>query len=68
MVLMPWFKKGGSMLRVIEQRESATRDCWGRPEYDTIYVVIDDNNKEVYRSTSNPEPLLTEFEKRLRNE
>lgn len=56
------------MFRVIERRVSTTCDCWGRPEYDTIYVVIDDNNKEVYRSTSNPEPLLTEFEKRLRNE
>lgn len=65
---MPWFKKGGNMIRVIEQRESTTCDCWGRPEYDTVYVVIDENNREVYRSTSNPEPLLVELEKRLNYE
>lgn len=56
------------MFRVIEQRESTTCDCWGRPEYDTVYVVIDENNREVYRSTSNPEPLLVELEKRLNYE
>ena len=35
------------MIRVIEQRESTTCDCWGRPEYDTVYVVIDENNRPI---------------------
>ena len=35
-------------------------DCWGRPEYDDIYIVLKDN-KVIYESESDPTCLLNDL-------
>ena len=37
-------------------------DCWGRPEYDDIYIVLKDN-KVIYESESDPTCLINELSK-----
>ena len=35
-------------------------DCWGRPEYDDIYIVLKDN-KVIYESESDPTCLISDL-------
>ena len=35
-------------------------DCWGRPEYDDIYIVLKDN-KVIYESESDPTCLINDL-------
>ena len=37
-------------------------DCWGRPEYDDVYIVLKDN-KVIYESESDPTCLINELSK-----
>ena len=46
------------MVKVKEKEVCVGYDCWGRREYETFYVVVDDNNKEVFRSKNNPTELI----------
>ena len=35
-------------------------DCWGRPEYDDIYMVLKDD-KVIYESESDPTCLISDL-------
>ena len=39
-------------------------DCWGRYEYDDIYVVKDENGKVIYRGKTDPTELVNELMKK----
>lgn len=51
------------MVEVKEKRISDGYDCWGRPEYDYIYVVLDENGNEIFRSKNDPTELINMLEK-----
>lgn len=51
------------MVEVKEKRISDGYDCWGRPEYDYIYVVLDENGNEIFRSKNDPTELINVLEK-----
>ena len=51
------------MVEVKEKRISNGYDCWGRPEYDYVYVVLDDNGNEIFRSKNDPTELINVLEK-----
>ena len=47
----------------IEVKKSRRRDgcdCWGRPEYDDIYMVLKDD-KVIYESESDPTCLISDL-------
>ena len=46
------------MVEVKEKRISNGCDCWGRPEYDYVYVVLDENSNEIFRSKDDPTELI----------
>ena len=46
---------------MVEVKEKEIRDgydCWGRPEYTNVYVVLDENGKEIFRSKDDPTELV----------
>jgi len=49
------------MVEVKEKRISDGYDCWGRPEYDYVYVVLDENGNEIFRSKNDPTKLINMF-------
>jgi len=40
-------------------------DCWGRPEYDYVYVVLDENGNEIFRSKNDPTRLVNILTKNM---
>ena len=46
------------MIEVKEKSVCTGCDCWGVREYETIYSVVDDNNKEIFSSKDNPTELI----------
>ena len=46
------------MVKVEEKRIHDGYDCWGRPEYDDIYVVTDECGNEIYKSQDDPTKLI----------
>lgn len=36
-------------------------DCWGKYEYDDVYVVTNKDGKEIYRSETDPIELINEL-------
>lgn len=46
------------MVEVKEKRISDGYDCWGRPEYDYVYVVLDENGNEIFQSRNDPTSLV----------
>ena len=46
------------MVEVKEKRICDGYDCWGRPEYDYVYVVLDENGNEIFRSKNDPTRLI----------
>ena len=41
----------------IEERRNGC-DCWGRPEYDLVYVVTDEDGNQIYETESDPTQLI----------
>ena len=50
--------KGENMVEVkmVERRNGC--DCWGRAEYDYVYVVTDENGNKIYESETDPTKLI----------
>ena len=46
------------MVEVKERRIANGCDWWGRTEYDTFYVVVDESCYEIFRSTKDPSRLI----------
>lgn len=46
------------MVKVIEKEIHDGYDCWGRAEYTNVYVVLDENGHEIFRSRNNPTKLI----------
>ncbi len=46
------------MVEVKKKRISDGYDCLGRPEYDYVYVVLDENGNEIFRSKNDPTELI----------
>lgn len=53
------------MVKVEIKRICAGHDCWGRPEYDDIYVVTDKQNNIIYQSKDDPTKLIEYLSKEL---
>ena len=51
------------MLEVKEKRIPNGYDCWRIIEYDTVYVVVDENGKELFQSSKDPTEAIKYFEK-----
>lgn len=51
------------MVEVKEKRIHDGYDCWGRPEYTYIYVVLDEAGNEIFRSEDDPTELVNMLEK-----
>lgn len=43
-------------VKMVEKRNGC--DCWGRPEYDYVYVVTDENGNKIYESEKDPTKLI----------
>ena len=46
------------MVKVEEKIIYSGYDCWGRLEYDYVYVVLDENGNEIYQSQNDPTKLI----------
>ena len=46
------------MLNVKKKTITDGWDCWGRTEYKDVYIVIDENGKEIYESSDDPTRLI----------
>lgn len=45
----------------VKKIRNRTYDCWGRPEYDDVYIVINEEGKTIYRTESDPTCLINEL-------
>ena len=51
-------------MNVEKHQVCSGHDCWGRYEYDDIYVVKDENGKVIYRGETDPTELVNELMKK----
>lgn len=49
------------MVEVKEKRIFDGYDCWGRPEYTYVYVVLNENGNEIFRSKDDPTELINKL-------
>ena len=51
-------KKIHTMIEVKEKIVYAGCDCWGKREYESIYVVVNEDGNEIFRSHDDPTELI----------
>ena len=45
-------------VKVKEIRKHNGYDCWGRPEFDDCYAVINENGEVIYTTKDDPTDLI----------
>lgn len=55
------------MVKVEEKRVfNGYYDCWGRKEYDYVYVILDENGNEIFQSQNDPTKLINVLTKHIK--
>ena len=53
------------MVNIKKERMLDGYDCWGKAEYDDVYVVTDDNGNVIYKSKNDPTGLIVWLKNKL---
>lgn len=47
------------MVTLYEESVMDGHDCWGKVEWKTVYILIDEDDNVIYKSTNEPAALIT---------
>ena len=43
---------------IVKSKKIKTHDCWGRTEYEEVYLVEDEDGNVIYQSNTDPTGLI----------